>query len=461
MLSLTRPEAPPPCPAPLLPEAAAQVRLAAPAIASGLGFLAMGLTDTLMVGRLGPAALGAVGLANGVYFTTTVMIFGLADAAVPLIARARGAGEDAQAGAWMAQALWLAVPLSLPLAAIFLDPSWAFAALDQPPEVARLAGAYLSARCPGLLAQAGYACHRAFLQGVADTAAVGRLAVVAAVANLVGNAALMFGLGPLPAMGVRGAGLASALTSTLLMVLAIRAARHPDHARYRPELAPPDPARLRELARLGIPTGLTYTAEVGGFSAIGVMAGWLGTAALGAHQVALSACHLAWVMAEGFVTAGSVRVGEKLGAEDGPGARLAGLVALGLSWATTLLPGLVFVLAPAWLASAYTDDPAVLALCAVALPVAAPLVMVDALQMVSCACLRATKDARTPLVAHLTGYWVVGIPLGYLLAFPGEWGIRGIWWGLTAALGAVALVATTFFWRRAGVPEDDEATPEP
>jgi len=195
------------------------------------------------------------------------------------------------------------------------------------------------------------------------------------------------------------------------------------------------------------PQSTQYVLEVSGFSATAVCIGWMGPELLSAHEVGCSLAGLAFVVAGGFGTGATVRVGEAFGRGDRAGVERAGRVALAVT--TVLMGGIgsLLILAPEAMARIYTSEPMVLEAVVGVLGLTGLLAVFDGLQLVAGEALRATSDSRTPLVVHMLGQWLVGLPLGYTLAYPLGWGLPGFWVGIVVSIGLVALVLTAVFLR--------------
>lgn len=435
---------------PLRGELGRLARIAAPAALTGFGWMAMGLVDTLMVGRLGAAELGGVAMANSLFFSVYVGLLGLVDATTPLISQALGAGDRRRAGLLLWQGIWLALVVAPPLAVACRHADWILDLLGQDPAVRTAAAAYLGARALGVVPHALFAAHRAFLGGLGDTHRVLRIVLGANVVNLVANQVLIFGAGPVPALGAAGAGYATSASMLALLVGGLLEVHTGRYRRNRVEARRPDLGTLREVVAMGWPMSAQYMIEVSMFSVMSVCIGWLGPVVLSAHQVGCSLGGLAFVVAGGFATAATVRVGEAHGRGDPDGVSSIGRLALGVTSAVMAGIGSLYLLAPRLLASAYTADPAVLDAVVGVLSLNAVIAVFDGLQLVASAALRATSDSRTPFVAHVLAHWLVGLPVGYLLAFPAGLGLMGFWIAITMSLGLVAVSLTAVFLRRAG-----------
>jgi len=414
--------------------------LAAPIAITQAGYALMGLTDTAVVGRLGAGPLGAVGLANGLFFALAVIGLGVMLGLDPLFAQALGARDRSRVRELIWQGLWLSVlvtlALALPIAALplILDPA------GIAPEVARDARLFLWLRLPGLWPMLAFAALRSYLQSSEHIRPLVVSTVAANLANLALDVVLVFGKLGLPALGAPGSGLATSLCAFLQLAMIVPAA-HPGPRR------PPRGADLRKALGVGIPVGLQMGAEVGVFAVVGVLAGRLGVQSLAAHQVAISLASFTFCAAVGVGMAGTVRVGLAIGARDTPAARRAGLTAFLAGAGIMSIAALCFWLAPGALAGMLSDQPEVVAAAVPLLVVCAFFQLSDGIQGVGAGVLRGAGDTRFTFVANLVGHYAVGLPIAILLGLEFGQGVIGLWWGLCAGLTAVALALLTRFLR--------------
>jgi MATE family multidrug resistance protein len=217
--------------------------------------------------------------------------------------------------------------------------------------------------------------------------------------------------------------------------------------------APPGRALLaaapfRRMLALGVPIGVQISLEMWVFATVGLLIGRMGARALSGHQIALSLASLSFMVPLGIGGAAATLVGNAIGREDREGARRAAEVALGFGASVMGASALAFGLVPGLLARAYSPDPQVIAMAAPLIQVAALFQIFDGTQAVGCGILRGAADTRGPMAINLFGYWVLGLPLGLLLAFPLGAGPRGLWWGLTVGLAVVAALLVARIRRR-------------
>src|SRR5271157_3649123 len=422
-------------------ELAAMVALAVPVVLSELGWMAMGIVDTIMVGRLGPAAIGAVALGNAVYYTPALFGIGVLLGLDTLVAQAYGRKDHDECHRWLAQGVYLACIVTPPLMLLVYLASFGFAPFGITPEVATPASAYLRILNWGTLPLLLYAGTRRYLQGVGDVRVITLTYVAANLVNWFGNWVLIYGKLGFPALGVNGSAV-STLAARIFMALALlgfawRYERKRGHPLFR-HWAGTSLARLRELARLGVPAAGQIVLEVGAWNLATLSAGWLTPVALATHQIALNYASLTYMVPLGISAAAAVSVGHAVGAGDGQRARRAGWLALGLGTSFMLLAAVVFLVEPVPLIALYTRDSQVMAVGPSLLGLAAAFQIFDGIQTVSTGALRGLGETRIPMLANLAGYWALGLPLGLTLCFVFHWGIYGLWIGLLAALVVIA-----------------------
>ena len=419
------------------------VNLAVPVVLSELGWMAQGVVDSIMVGRLGPASIGAVALGNAIFYTPSLFGIGLLLGLDTLVSHAYGRKDYDECHRWLAQGIYLASFITPILMTLIFAAGFGFALFGITPEVADPAAAYLRVLNWSVLPLLIYGAARRYLQGVGQVRVITLTYIAANLINWAGNWLLIYGHLGLPAMGVRGSALSTVvariLMAVFLMAFAWAHERRRKHALFhhwpRPQLT-----RMRELIRLGLPAATQMILEVGAWNAATLSAGWLSPVALATHQIAINYASVSYMIPLGVSAATAVSVGHALGAADLNRARRAGWLALGLGTAAMILAGLVFFIIPRPLIELYTHDPQILAVGPSLLWIAAAFQICDGIQTISTGALRGLGETRTPMFANLLGYWIIGLPLGLVLCFAMKWGIYGMWIGLTLALTIISAI---------------------
>lgn len=418
------------------------LRLAAPIAFTQAGYALMGLVDTAVVGRLGAGPLGAVGLANGLFFAIAVIGLGCMMGLDPLFSQALGAGDAARARALVWQGLWLSALVSAVLAAPIAALPFLLEPGGIPAGVARDARLFLWLRLPGLWPMLAFAGLRSYLQASHRLRALVIATVVANVANFLLDLWFVFGGLGVPPLGAPGSALATSFCSLLqfaILALSLRGSQPAPRA--------VSVADQRKALSLGVPVGLQMGAEVGIFALVGLLAGRLGASSLAAHQVAISLASFTFCAAVGVGMAGSVRVGWAVGARDTPGARREGLLAFGAGSGVMSVAALSFWLAPRFLARMLSDQQEVIDAAVPLLAVCAVFQLSDGIQGVGAGVLRGAGDTRFPFLANLFGHYAVGLPVAIFLGLRLGHGVIGLWWGLCAGLSAVAIALLARFLR--------------
>jgi len=422
-------------------ELRAMIVLAVPVVLSELGWVAQGVVDNIMVGRLGPEAIGAVSLGNAVYYTPCLFGIGLLLGLDTLVSQAYGRSDHDDCHRWLAQGVYLACIVTPPLMLIVAAMSFGFTRFGVIPAVAIPASTYLRILNWGTLPLLLYGGIRRYLQGVGQVRVITLTYILANLLNWAGNWVLIYGKFGFPALGVDGSAIstciARAAMAAALLVFAWRYERKRGHPLFR-HWAAPQMDRLRKLVGLGAPAAGQILLEVGAWNLSTLSASYLDPVALATHAIALNYASVSYMVPVGVSAAAAVSVGHAVGAGNPARARRAGWLALGLGTSFMLVAGVVFFVAPRALISLYTSDPRVLAVGPSLLWIAAAFQIFDGIQTVCTGALRGLGETRVPMIANFIGYWILGLPLGLTLCFLLHWGIYGTWIGLTLALIVIA-----------------------
>lgn len=424
------------------------LRLALPVVLAEIGWMAMGLVDTLMVGPLGPAAIGATGMSSSIFFAIAVFGMGVMLGLDALVSQSFGADRPDDCVRWLHHGVILALVVA-PL--LMLLAYAAFSTIDSwglHPDVRAMAVPYLRVITLSTLPLLLYATFRRYLQGVHAVRPVMYALVTANLVNAAGNWVLVYGRFGAPALGIAGSAWATGIARTY-MALFLWIAILREHRRRGPRHTPVpfeyDPQRILQLVRLGVPAASQVTLEVGVFAAVSVLAGRLDPVSLGSHQIAINIAALAFMVPLGLSSAAAVRVGHAVGANDPRRAVQAGWIALATGGAIMSAIALVLLAFPAPMLRPFSADARVIAIGVRLLAIAAAFQLFDGTQAVATGVLRGIGDTRTPVITNVIGHWILGLPVGYALCFWSGWGVTGLWVGLSIGLVFVA-VSLTIVW---------------
>ncbi len=417
---------------PFATELKATLGIALPLAGAQLSQVLMGFISAAMMGRLGGEAFAAGGLGTTLYFTVVLVFQGVLTAVGPLVAHALGAGQEGRIGGIVAHGILIAAVLAAIGMTMIGQIDAALAAIGHPPALVAATKRYLDAAVWGLPAGLGFALLRTYLSALSRTWPVMVLLVFCLALDAALTFGLIFGRFGLPALGIAGSGYAGALTQWVMFGgLALYAATQPNlrHHGVLRALLRPNWKAAASIVRLGWPIAGIIAVEIGVFTATALLAGLLGTASLAAHQIAIGIGSVTFMVPLAFSHAATVRVALAMGA-------------CGVGFMAVM--AFILLVAPGSIVALYLDraDPANATLDAIALRllfIAALFQVFDGAQVIAGGALRGLRDTRVPLLVGTIGYWAIGFPAGWLLAFPLDLGAIGLWWGLALGLAAVAV----------------------
>lgn len=423
-------------------------KLAGPIIIGQLGQNLIILADTIMVGSLGPLALGASAFAGSVFVVFLIFAFGIVSPITALIAKAEGQEDYPYGGILLHHSVGIALGLSGFLIAILYVLMSQLHLLGQTQEVIDLALPFFEITIWSVLPSLLYQTYKQFTDGIGRTKVGMSVMIFGVVFNVLGNFILINGLWGVPKLGLNGAAWATLIARTLMAGMMIALVHfHPMFKRYLAERWSHrfDRHLTKSLLRLGLPTGVTYIFEVGAFSAAAVMMGWFGSSPLAAHQITISLASMTFLVTIGVGIAASIRVGYEIGRDDRPQARFAGFTAIKMGGAYMAVCGVLFMTLRWHLPRIYVSDPDVIALAASLFIIVALFQIFDGIQAVSIGALRGLSDTQVPGLIAFFAYWIVGLPMGYFLAFHAGVGPLGVWIGLLIALIIASSLLTLRF----------------
>jgi multidrug resistance protein, MATE family len=428
------------------------LHLAIPLVLAELGWMTMGVVDTMMVGRQADSAvaIGAVSLGSIAYYVVAIFGTGLMLGLDTLVSHSYGAGDMHDTHRSLVNGVYLSLGLAPVLMGIvhLWEPVLRSLAIQQ--SVLNQAIPYLRALNWSTLPLLLYFVFRRYLQGIDLAKPVMFSLVTANLVNVAGNWALIYGHLGHRAMGTVGSGWATCAARTYMAAVLMAYCVYYD-LRYKAGLRHASPwphlPRVWRLLSLGFPAAMQLGLEVGVFAVATGLIGRLGAIPLASHQIALNTASFTYMVPLGLGSAAAVRVGQAHGRRDAHAASRAGWTAIAMGASFMTCTALVFWLAPRALVRIYTPDPAVIKAASGLLFVAAFFQLFDGLQAVATGALRGAGDTRTPMIWSSAIYWLVGLPLGAYLCFRVGWGAAGLWTGLCVALILIGC-ALLYFWRR-------------
>ena len=434
-------------------ELRATLALAWPLMLANLTMQLIQATDVVLLGWLGPKQLAAAALGLSLSFGMILFALGVLTASSPMMASALGARFNAvrDVRRTFRQALWAAVLMTIPTLVVLWNAERVILSFGQDPELAHLAGWFLRGYMWVIPTWMLFQVLRNFVSALERPGWVLAISSAGIPLNAVVSWALIFGHLGLPRLGLIGGGIGSAivwLAMTAALTLVVLTDRQFRRFYLFGRFWRPDWPRFRQLFRLGTPIGLTMGFEGAVFSAAAYLMGLFGASSVAAHQIALQIAATTFMVPLALGQATTVRVGLAYGRQDREGIGLAGWTAFGLSTVfMTLMATLMFIFPHELITLFLEDTPengTVIALGVSFLRIAALFQIVDGWQVVGAGMLRGLHDTRVPMIFALVGYWAVGLGIGIALAFAMDWRGVGIWTGLAAGLGVVAVL---MLWR--------------
>ncbi|MBI5783857.1 MAG: MATE family efflux transporter [Rhodocyclales bacterium] len=424
------------------------VHLAWPVLVAQLAVVGSGVIDTVMAGRLSALDLAAVGVGAAIYITVFMTAMGVLMALTPTVAQHFGAGRYTEIGEDVRQCAWLALLLSAAGILLLRHPEPFILLAQLTPAMEVKVRAYLAAISWGIAPGLAFRLFYGFMSGIGRPRAIMAFNLLGLAAKVPFNALFMYEMG----MGATGCAASTATISWLTAIFAWSwCARQQDCAEFGvlSRLTFPRPAAMLELARLGLPIGLTLLVDVTAFTFMALFIARLGPTMSAAHQVTANLTILVFMIPLSIGHASLVLVGHALGAGDPATARRTGLIGIALGLAVALLVSCGLWLGAEKIAALYTPDVEVSAVAAGLILIIAAYHLADALQTLVVNILRGYKRTVVPMAVYVVSLWGVGLGGGYLLGLtdllgPAR-GAAGFWLAATASLLLAGLLVLAYF----------------
>lgn len=427
------------------------ITLAYPVIIGQLGFMMMNVADSLMVGRVGASALAAASLGTSLSLIIFMVGLGVSIAVTPLVAIASGAGKYELCGIYFRQSFLVNFLMSLITAAVTYICADLIKYFNQPEEVAFLAASYTKILAVSTIPMMLFQTYKQFIEGLSIMRPAMFVAIAANVVNIFCNWVLIYGNLGAPAFGLDGAGFATFFSRIFMAVVLMlyvmnnKNFKQFDVSFHFKKINFPV---IKKILALGLPSGFQYLFEVGAFSSAVIMVGWLGTKPLAAHQIAINLASISFMGVLGISAAGGIRVGNAVGRQDIKEVRMAGFTAIFLAVIIEIFTALIFIIFRYFLPALYINDEIVISIAASLLIIAGFFQISDGIQAVGIGILRGLTDMKIPTLITFIAYWIIALPVGYLLGFSFNLGVEGVWIGLLIGLTVSALLLTLRFNKR-------------
>ncbi|MFO1496743.1 MAG: MATE family efflux transporter [Lysobacterales bacterium] len=435
----------------------ATVRLATPLVIAQLSAMGMNVVDSLIAGRIGADALGAVAVGGALYTFALLLTIGTLGSVTPTVAQLFGARRFDEIAPRVRQAWWLALGLGLIVMLVCFNAATLLRWVGVDARLQPLAADFLGGVGFGGPALAGFFVLRGYADGLGRTKP-GMVAATSGLLILI-PLALVLSLGwrGLGGYGTFGLGLATAIALWLQLIgLALYLSRAAHFRRFGPilQLDAPRAEPIRALLALGLPMAFAWQMEGGLFIVVALLMGRIGGDWAAAHQIAINVASVTFMIPLGLAQAVTVRVGHARGAGDATGVRRAAGAGLTLALGTQVFSASVMLIFAAQLTRLYAPEAeALVPLASQLLVLAGIFQLSDGLQVTAAGALRGLKDTQMPMVITAIAYWAVGFPMAWMLGFGAGWGAPGLWVGFIAGLSMAALLLNWRLWRMVRAPD--------
>lgn len=419
------------------------LELAIPVMIGHLGHVLVGLADNIMVGRLGAAPLAAVSLGNSFVYIAFSLGIGFSLAITPLIAEADGEGDIDKGRNLFQHGLILCTVLGVSMFLMLLLATPLMQYMDQPPEVVELAIPYLRIVAFSIIPLMIFQAFKQFTDGLSQTKYGMHATLIANVVNVVLNFVLIYGFWIFPRLELVGAAYGTlfsrfAMMFFIILIMNSKVKFKPFFKRLR--IAKISKSILSKIINLGFPTAMQMLFEVGIFTAVVWLAGTLGTIDQAANQIALNLASMTFMIAVGMGVAATIRVGNQKGLQKYSDLRRISFSIFLQVFMIEFIFAIAFFVLKDILPLAYIDNELVVKTAASLLLIAGLFQLSDGFQVVVLGALRGLQDVKIPTYITFFAYWIVGLPISYLLGKTYGWGSQGLWVGLLAGLTTSAVL---------------------
>ncbi|SMC94392.1 MATE family efflux transporter [Pedobacter nyackensis] len=425
------------------------LRLAMPIVVSQLGHTLVHLADSVIVGHFaGTIQLAAVSLVNSLFMLILVLGMGISYGLTPLIAQENGRKNYDECGKLLSNSLIINFFMSILLYAfVHLGTLLVIDHIGQSPEVVAYAKPYLGYLGISIIPLMIFQTFKQFAEGLGFTKQAMFVSIWGNLLNIILGIIFVKGMFGIAPMGVKGVGLSTLIDRTLMAIVMSYYVLKSKHFKLYTKsfrLGLIDKVRSFKIVKIGAPVALQYSFEISAFSGAAILIGTIGAVEQAAHQVAINLASVTYMMASGIASAATIKTGNNFGKGNFSDLRKSAIASYHVILLFMTVTAGLFILANNFLPYIYTEDVAVINIAAQLLIIAGFFQLFDGTQVVGLGVLRGIGDVNIPTLITFIAYWIIGIPLGYLLGIVLGFGVNGIWYGLTFGL----LTASTLLFLR-------------
>ncbi len=427
-----------------------------PVIIGQLGTIVLGFADTLMIGHHSTNELAAAGLVNNVYGLVLLFYLGFSYGLTPIVGKLFGMDRQTEIGGKLRNSLLANMLVGIMLMAIMTVLYFCLGNIGQPDELLPIIRPYFIVNLVSIPFVGIFNTLKQLFDGITQTRVPMWVMVGGNLVNILFNWLLIYGVCGFPELGLLGAGI-STMSSRILMALALGVILFSNkrYAIYKKSLLESriTSSDFKEMNRLGWPVALQLGMETAAFSLSCIMAGWLGTLSLAAHQIMITTSQLFYLVLSGLASAVSIRISLFCGMRDfaavranaADGFRLVLIIASAMS-----VPVLIF---RNEIGALFTTDVEVQKMVAMLCIVIVVFQFSDGLQYSFANALRGIACVKPMVYYAFFAYFIVNLPLGYILGFPCKLGILGVWLAFPFGLSAAGILYLRKFRKQLAVLE--------
>ena len=423
------------------------IKLSIPLFLAQIAQTAMGFVDTVMAGGVSANDMASVAIASSIWLPCILFGVGILIALIPKLAQAHGANKIADIPKIGQQGLYLALLLTLPTLLVLYNASYLLQFIDIAPILKEKIGGYLFVVLPAVPAFLLFQVLRNYAEGLSLTKPAMVIAFLGLLTNIPLNWIFVYGKFGMPALGGVGCGVATTIVYWLmfffLLIYIYFTKKLQDYPLLK-NISKPDFSALLSLFKLGLPVAVALFFEITIFAGIALLIAPLGPTIVAAHQIAINFSSMVFMLPLSIANAVSIRVGFNLGKGDNNGARSASYAGFSIGLAAACITAIATLIFKEQIANLYTDELPVVTIAVTLLFFSALYQCVDAVQVVAAGALRGYQEMKAIFTRTFLAYWIVGLPLGYLLGMTDiiiePLGAKGFWIGITAGLTVAAIL---------------------